>query len=188
MIQRRIYQNECPYFITFNTAKGEPVFEEKELAQALALTMRNAAWLKGWTILAYQIMPNHIHLLVQQNHYAEIDGNRAAAESRARGIMITPVFPAQVSVPALGKPSKQPNISDFMYTVKSYFLETLRKHHDIHHSIWQSRFNSRIVNTEKYLTTVVEYIQYNPTKDRLPKRYTKPPYRYFDWRKIKEAF
>jgi REP element-mobilizing transposase RayT len=188
MTQRRIYQNECPYFITFNTAKGEPVFEDAELAQALAQTMRNAARLKGWTILAYQIMPNHVHLLVQQQYHSEIDGDRAAAESRARRTKLTPVFPAQVSVPAMGKPRKRPTISDFMYTVKSYFLEILRKKYDIRNSIWQPRFNSRIVNTEKYLTTVIEYIQYNPTKDGLPARYTKSPYRFINMRKIKEAF
>ena len=144
--------------------------------------MRNAARLKGWTMLAYQIMPNHIHLLTVKN-------DRAATESRARGIIKS--TPPRVSAPAVDisyvviKPA---SISDFMYTVKSYYLETLRKHHDIRHSIWQPRFHTRIVNTEKYLTTVIEYIRHNPEKDRLPKRYTKPPYQFFNMRRIGELF
>lgn len=159
------------------------------MATALAQTIRNAARLKGWTILAYQIMPNHVHLLTMKN-------DRAATESRAWGILKN--YPLQVSAPAVGENApavhissaviKPATISGYMYTLKSYYLEILRKHNDIHHSIWQPRFYSRIVNTEKYLATVVEYIQHNPVKDSLPARYSKPPYQYFNWRKIKEAF
>ena len=176
MTQRRIHQDAYPYFITFNTAKGESVFEEEKLAKALAQTMRNAARLKGWTILAYQIMPNHIHLLTSKRM---LESMRSEDETK----MDIQKFPERtLSRVRDPKQNHTHSISDLMQSIKGNFSYK----HKLG-PIWQPRFYSRIVNTEKYLTTVVGYIQCNPVKDGLPPRYTKPPYQYFNWRKIKEA-
>jgi REP element-mobilizing transposase RayT len=65
MTQRRIYQNEFPYFVTFRTREGFALFEDAETAALLSGIMFNAGILKQYNILAYQIMPEHVHLLTQ---------------------------------------------------------------------------------------------------------------------------
>jgi len=56
----------------------------------------------------------------------------------------------------------------------------------IHHgNIWQKRFNTRLVNTDEYLATIIDYIKNNPTKENLPKKFRRMPYQYSDEGKIK---
>ncbi len=51
-------------------------------------------------------------------------------------------------------------------------------------NIWQKRFYTRIVNTDHYFGTVIEYIRHNPIKAELPKRYQRTPYQYVDGKGI----
>jgi len=56
----------------------------------------------------------------------------------------------------------------------------------IHHgNIWQKRFNTRIINNNEYLATIIDYIENNPIKEHLPKKFQQIPYQYFDRRKTK---
>ena len=171
MTQRRIYQTEYPYFVTFRTSGDNPFFEETKHAASLSRIIFQAGKLKGYDILSYQIMPDHVHLLIHKMPQAHLSvGARgflnvsAGAETRARGY----------------------NISQFMYSVKSYFIRQIRDKDEIMDSIWQKRFYTRIVNTHKYLETAVQYIKHNPVKVSLPKKYYRAPYQYVDWEAIKK--
>lgn len=174
MTQRRIYQDEYPYFVTWRTREGNPYFDELKYALLLRKIIFKTCQIKRFDLLSYQIMPDHMHLLVY-NHQAQpavVARSQkqalpiAATESRARGY----------------------NISQFMYTVKSYTVKHLRDECGLMDSIWQKRFNTRIINTHKYLETVIYYIQNNPEKTGLPIKYRKIPYRHFDWTKIRNLF
>ncbi|MDD5566755.1 MAG: transposase [Patescibacteria group bacterium] len=173
MTQRRIYQDEYPYFVTFRTNGGVPIFEDTKTATLLSDIIFKAGKLKGFDVLSYQIMPDHVHLLVNQTPQAHLSAGArghsivsAGAETRARGN----------------------NISQFMYSIKSYFIKQLRDKHGIMNSVWQRRFYTRIVNTEKYLETVLYYIKNNPVKASLQKKYYRVPYQYISWVKIRKLF
>ncbi|MFH1207185.1 MAG: transposase [Patescibacteria group bacterium] len=201
MTQRRIYQNECPYFVTFRTRVGFGLFEDEKMAELLSEIMFNAGRLKRFGILAYQIMPDHVHVLVQR-----MDGNAGAVWSPIAGADLPAArlrqagtrdsltderhsiaLPPQVSAPAVTTkptPTKEYTISQFMYCIKSYFIKRIRVQYAIPFSIWHTRFYARIVSTHKYLETVIQYIKRNPVKTELPRKYSKIPYQYFNWRLI----
>lgn len=184
MTQRRIYQEEYPYFMTFRTREGWPMFRDEKMAGLLSEIMFNAGRLKRYDILAYQIMPDHVHAL------AQVMGSEERGRGHPRSEGSRPLF----SPPIAGVRARdaanayQPTISDLMYTVKSYFIKRIRMHHGIQYSVWHSRFYTRIINTNRYLRTVIEYIQRNPAKARLPARYQKSPYQYFNWPAIRQLF
>jgi REP element-mobilizing transposase RayT len=179
--QRRIHQDEYPYFVTFRTKKECLLFEETKYAKLLTDIIVNSGKLKLFDILAYQIMPDHIHLLVNSS---------APTERRTRDENKNPL--PRVSAPAVFEVSapavESPTISNLIYTIKSYFLNQLRKYHDIPYSIFQSRFYTRIVNNQRYLKTIILYIQNNPIKAELSDKYHQKPYQYFNWPKIHKLF
>lgn len=188
MTQRRIYQEEYPYCVTFRTKKGLLFFENEEMATLLGTIMLNAGRMKWYDILAWQIMPDHIHVLVAI----------AGAETRD-GWMDKrhPSFPrTRVSLPAVASKTrytptmtqKTYTISELMYTIKSYFIKQIREKYDIPYSVWHPRFYARIITTQRYLETVIHYIKNNPVKADLPKKYHKMPYQWFEWKKINNLF
>lgn len=172
MTQRRIYQEEYPYFITFRTRKGFELFEETKYVRLMVDIIFNAGRLKQYDILAYQIMPDHVHLLV----WGAIAG-RDTRDGREAENLSTPT---QVSAPAVGA-QKQYNISQLMYTIKSYFVKELRDKYNILYPIWHKRFYTRIVDTDRYLQYVIQYIKQNSIKEKLSNKYHKFPHQYFNW-------
>jgi REP element-mobilizing transposase RayT len=64
MTQRRIYQEEYPYFVTFRTLEGYPLFEDEKITGLFAHEIVVSAHIKQYDVLAWQIMPEHVHLLV----------------------------------------------------------------------------------------------------------------------------
>ncbi|MBU0598405.1 transposase, partial [Patescibacteria group bacterium] len=157
MTQRRIYQNEYPYFITFRTQEGCPLFEETKHAKLLSKIIFRTGQMKRFGILSYQIMPDHVHILTMS----------AGRDTRARGG--NNPLPTRVSVPAVG--GNQNTISDFIYTLKSYFYNQIRSQYNVDFPFWQKRYYTRIVNTDKYLYTVIKYIKQNPIEAELPDKY-----------------
>ncbi|MBU0707932.1 transposase [Patescibacteria group bacterium] len=180
MTQRRIYQDEYPYFVTFRTKDGYPFFNDSKYTRLLSRIIFKTCEIKCYEVLSYQIMPDHVHLFVNSIKKAS-----ATAESCARGRIKND--PAQVSAPALGD-SEGYIISQLMYTIKSYFLCELRKECNIPYSIWQKRFHTRIVDADEYLESIVMYIKQNPIKADLQSKYHKMPYQYFDWNIIETIF
>ena len=184
MSQRRIYQDEFPYFVTTKTKEGVWFFDETKCAKLLSDIILQACQLKKHILYAYCIMPDHLHVLVGEDVGSHFD-NPTAPTERCAGVEFedfpTP-NPARVSVPAVG--DGQYNISQLMYAIKSYFINELRKRYNIDYSIWQKRFNTRIVDTEERLGNTIKYIKNNPQKAGLPKKYQLFPYMYFDMEKI----
>jgi REP element-mobilizing transposase RayT len=146
---------------------GFPLFDEVKYAKLLEKIIFKTGALKGFDILSYQIMPDHVHLLVNKTS------------------------PAQASLPALAHLNKSAptegcawgyyNISQFMHTIKSYFCDQVRDMYGINFAFWQKRFYTRIVDTEEYFNTAIDYILQNPAKAELPAMYHYPPYQYINW-------
>ncbi|MBU0597915.1 transposase [Patescibacteria group bacterium] len=186
MTQRRIYQNEYPYFITWRTRENYPLFEKTKFAELLSYIIFNAGRLKRFNVLAYQIMPDHVHLLTM--NACVFENLIAGTETRdvRSGKMPPCPFPTRVSRPAVG--GNPYTISDLMYTIKSFYYKQIRVKYGIKYSCLQPRFYTRIADTEKYLNTVIQYIKQNPIKAELSSKYHRLPYQHFDWKKINNLF
>lgn len=176
MTQRRIYQDEYPYFVTWRTREGYRLFEETKMAGLMADIMFNAAALKGCDILAYQIMPDHVHLLIYTDHIL-----RARVSPPALTIHMEGRAPTERCARGNYHNVRSVTISEYMYTVKSYFVRQMRVQYNIDFRFFQKRFYARVVDTNKYLHTVVSYIINNPTKAKLPERFQRHPYQYINW-------
>lgn len=181
MTQRRIHQSEYPYFVTFRTRADLWLFDDIEYAEILRKIMINAGRLKRFDILAYQIMPDHVHILVKQNTFASVAASIHIPRTRASAPAIGGVG---VSAPRDGC-ARGENVSQFMHCVKSYFAAEIRNRFGINYSVLQPRFYTRIVDTDAYLRTVIEYIRYNPVASELPAKYHAAPYQFVDGKKIK---
>ncbi|MDD5566757.1 MAG: transposase [Patescibacteria group bacterium] len=203
MTQRRIYQDEYPYFVTFRTNEGSTLFEETKYAILLSHIIFKAGRIKHYHIISYQIMPDHVHLLVYNKPQAQASVPARTSKTSARTSNIhraTTDLPAvlwqagsctrgmvktngaHLSAGARGRQYyRDYNISQLLYTIKSHFINELRKKHDIPYTIWQRRFYTRIINNDEYFKAVLNYIKRNPIKGLLPRKYHKSPYQYFNW-------
>lgn len=179
MTQRRIYQEEYPYFVTFRTCEGCPLFEDGKMAEWMAGYINNAGALKHHEILAYQIMPDHIHVLVHIEQPRM--GDRTL--ERVRSGVMERVAPKTERTFSNVRSVRTYTISDLIQSIKGNFSRNIHIG-----NIWQRRFHARIINTSNYLHTVIKYIQNNPAKARLPEKYYHPPYRHVNWPKIPTLF
>lgn len=142
MTQRRIYQTDYPYFVTFNVRDGLPFFEETKYAKLLSKIIFNAGKLKGFDVLAYQIMPEHMHLLTWQKHTNRIvDGTDRTLEN-VRSVGVNYGLSSESTLsrmrPITRVRSGSFNISDLLQSIKGNFS---RKIHE--GNIWQKRFYTR---------------------------------------------
>jgi len=200
MTQRRIYQEEYPYFITLRTMEGCPLFEKTKYTALLAREIFISANIKYFDVLSYQIMPDHVHLLTCKTDRT-LENVRSVAgvwsEFKKYNFLISDelvvcssqnhpqstLSRVRLNKNAQSRPTKIYTISDLMQSIKGNFS---RKIH--HGNIWQRRFYHRIVNTDEYLAMVIDYIKNNPTKENLPIKFQRVPYQYFDWPKINALF
>ena len=173
MTQRRIYQNEFPYFVTFRTMERYPLFEKTRYVRLMARVIFKTAEMKHYDILAFQIMPDHVHILAYTKHprahpaVGALKSNNTSAGTAAH--------------------ARRGNytISDLIHGIKSYYCGEIRRQYGINYPIFQRRFYTRIVNTIEYMATIIEYIINNPIKENLPKKYHIFPYQYFHCRGIR---
>jgi len=181
MTQRRIYQDEYPYFVTFRTREGYPLFERTKYVELLSKEILVSAQIKRFDVLSYQIMLDHVHILtckrtLEKVHLGDdfdcvdIPFERTTAAERTL---------SSVRSDEEGKYT----ISDLIQSVKGNFSRKVNMG-----NIWQRRFYARIVDNRKYLEMVVHYIKQNPIKAELPPRYCKFPYQYIDWESINMLF
>jgi len=141
----------------------------------------NAGQLKRFDILAYQIMPDHVHLLVY--HHLRAHPSVGALHSKMGSAGTLQFYSGSTrDARARGKY----NVSQLMHAIKSYYCDQIRDQYGINYPILQPRFYTRIVTTRKYLSIVIEYIKYNPVKADLLSKYYKLSYQFVNWRKIEK--
>lgn len=159
MTQRRIYQNNYPYHVTTHTKNNIWVFDNYQYAGLLHEIIINTCKMKRFYLFGFQIMPNHLHILIQSK--------TPAAQA---------AVPARAAAPAPGF-----NISQLLHGIKSYFHNQKKEKYGIEELFWQARFHDRIIRNQYYFWNAVKYINQNPTKEKLPEIFQKHPYQYFDW-------
>jgi REP element-mobilizing transposase RayT len=172
MTQRRLSEIELPVFITTNIVGGEEIFTNQSAAEDLRRCILIAAKLKNWEIVCFQIMPNHIHLIVNPKVFLQT--SRTLEKPRSVG-----TFPSSQS--ALSRARKYFTVSAFVQSFKGTFSRQIHKGR-----LWQLRYYLKYIVNDKQLRSTIAYIIGNPEKDGLPEFYTKEPFAYID-RKIVDS-
>lgn len=159
--QQHIRQEEFPYLLTTVVRGRAEFFKEVQWAGELAEIIIRACTLHRFALLAYVIMPDHLHLIIYPNQAQAsvpaqvVQMNRAGRDARARG-----------------------GVDKLMHSIKSYFAHQVFELQPGTVFAWQPRFNSRVLNTSERLHTAVEYLRANAVRAGLEVRYTKDPYVY----------
>jgi REP element-mobilizing transposase RayT len=174
MTQRRIYQTQYPYFVTFNTRRGFCTFDNVTCAKILSDVIFQTCRIKNFQILIYQIMPDHVHMLI-----CNIVPAHPAVGARGGNTGPTAGTAAR---------ARFYTISQLVHGIKSYYYTTAYKKFKITLSPFQSRFNSRVVNDSEYLKRIIRYVEYNPIKACLPLHYRHHPYQFINWEAIHRLF
>jgi len=184
MTQRRIYQEEYPYFVTTRTRDNFPLFENIEYAELIRGIILEAGAIKQFDILAFQIMPDHVHLLAMKKHQTDrmLENMHSAWDMDIGFSLERTLSSVRSGVNHKAQPRKkiQFTISDLMQSIKGNFSRVIHQG-----NIWQPRFYAHIVNTDKYLDTVIQYIICNPIKAKLPHKFHILPYQYINWKLIR---
>jgi len=176
MTQRRIYQDEYPYFVTIRTKENIPLFDNIEYAILFAKVIYKKCRIKHFDVLSYQIMPDHVHLLIIHKYH------------QAQPAVVARHFNKKTSAGTAARARRIFNISELIHGIKSYYYSQMNDQYGINFQFFQPRFYSRIVNDNKYLKNTIHYIKHNPVKENLPSKYRQSPYQYFDWGKINNLF
>ena len=183
MTQRAI-DGDFVYFVTVNVKNRRWYFVLPERAEKLGQAIQTCCRIKQFELLAYCILPNHVHLLVRKLRLDEAPAHRTLGSVRCEKVATEKCFlyPHR-RLPSRRSIEKRPTLSDLMHSIKSTFSQTLRQG-----SFWQHRSNFRIIESDEYLRNGVEYIRYNYRKMALPERYSQPPFVFLDERKVAELF
>src|SRR3990167_5654572 len=150
--QKRIYIPEGIYFVSTKTKDNFPYFRDMRLAELCADRIRVAQMIKPFNVLAYVIIPDHIHLLIQPKGESTISGIMHCIKrniARSANIII--------------------NNPHFNRSTGEDDLPRL-------HFEWQSSFHDHVIRNDEDLYTHIEYIRYNPEKHGLVK--AGEPYRF----------
>ena len=168
MTQRRIYQNEFPYLITSNTKNRNPIFEDTKLTWKLNRAIQACCVLKGFVLLGFCILPDHFHLLAWKYNPARVGEPTLGDDNNTQPQWL---FPS--SQRTFSNVRGNHSVSDLMKSIKGSFSRSLDRG-----SIWQPRFNFRIIDNQKRLHNTLRYIQSNYRKHSLPEKYGQPPHVY----------
>lgn len=197
MTQRAIDGNFI-YFVTANVQNRRWFFVAPVRAATLGRVIQTSCQIKNFELLAYCILPNHVHILVRKLRPNErqkraVTTQRTLGSMRCTGVSEAPVltfredglvylFPHR-RLPSRRSLEKRPTLSDLMHSIKSTYSQSLR-----HGKFWQHRFYFRILQDEDYLHHVVDYIRLNYTKMNLPELYSQTPYVLIDHDAINRPF
>lgn len=102
-------------------------------------------------ILAYSIMPNHWHFLLQE------------PEELTRRVTVHP-------------PGEQPKISKFISLLSNSYTKYFNSTKDHSGRIFQGPFKSKLVKDDAYFHTLIGYINLNPLKHKIVKNINDWPY------------
>ncbi len=186
MTQRAI-DGDYVYFVTTNVQDRRWFFVTPERAAVLGKTIQTCCRMKRFELLAYCILPNHVHLLVQKLSLGELYsaqrtlGNARCASSEISSVFF--LFPHRRLPSRRPAPGKRYTLSDLMHSIKSTFSQHLHQG-----KFWQHRSNFRIIETDDRFYNTVNYIIYNYRKMNLPDFYGQSPFVFVDWGQIKKLW
>lgn len=161
-------------FITANVKNRRWYFVTAKRAESLGQVIQTCCELKGFKLLAYCILPNHVHMLVKRR---TLESVRPEIADNPRPFLI----PDRRLSSRRSK--SQFSTSELLQSIKGTFSRSLPKG-----TFWQRRSYILHVESENYLDTLIDYIRFNYTKMNLPKRYGQAPFVCINERAIANLF
>lgn len=189
------------YFITTVVHERPWFFVRIEEAQELGRIIANACRMKDFVLLAYCILPDHIHILVQKMSNSiepwgglekpplrgviDVDSENIIFHNLKQGLFPLPNYRyfKKSGIPPEAVTSPHPpryTLPDLMQSIKGNF--SWKMHNE---KFWQDGYDARIVENPERLENTVEYIKYNFRKMNLPEVYGQHPFTYTYWMKMK---
>ena len=158
--QKRVYLPGVPVFITANTFNRFEYFREDIFCQLLVEEMNFAREAKKYDLMAYKIIPDHIHLIIQPDgeeyNYSQIMHFIKRQTSRNANLIMDEATDLQ--------------------TGKLFpYIKILRKQFIIKHGNknpyppfkWQKSFHSHLITTNEELNRIKKYIIHQKEKHNL---------------------
>lgn len=186
MTQRAI-DGDFIYFVTFNVHNRRWFFVDLERTENLGQAMQTCCQMKHFHLLAYCILPNHVHLLVKKGGAIKPDRTLERVRSASVNLDLLETGLSNQAKNFLfahrrlsSRRSFQAvdnfTLSDLMKSIKGTFSRTLPKG-----KFWHRRSFVRIVDNQEYFNNLINYIQYNYRKMNLDEEYGQPPFLYINW-------
>lgn len=162
------------------------MFDDVYRAERLNRTVKDACLLKHFTLYAFCILPDHVHMLAKKDSLrAQLSISRGLENPRSKTDNSEHFTKAESRLSSLRTLKKEHTLSDLMQSIKGNFSYTLPGYG----RFWQPRSYCRVVTSERYLRSVLDYIQNNHQKHDLPKNpYGFPPYVFIDEMAINGVF
>jgi len=186
MTQRRIYQNEFPYHITICSARKDYILTDINTINIVIKYIKHFSIILDYSVLAYAIMINHVHLvisihgkynisdiiwaikmysakqIVRKNSLATADHKVIHCSERNRRKNPIPPPTADCGAVRCAKPIPiPPSTADCGAVRCAKIKSSSSKRHS--NSIWQKSFNFKIILSEKQLLNTLIYIANNDT-------------------------
>lgn len=169
--QNRIYLENHPYFITTNTYRRYPYFNEKIFCNLFITCLKICKKLKRFKLYSFVLMPDHAHLLIKPNkkyNISEIMHFLKRHTSRNINIILDYQKSNPLKEGEVGQPRLQMN--NLVNKYKKCFSKTHLKY-KFPKFKWQQSFYDHIIRNEKDLMRHIKYILINPTKRGVEKNY-----------------
>lgn len=170
------------YFVTVDTDSSRPVFGDIKLAKAILAALLHSGTQARIRMLAYTLMPDHMHLLAGVRETGKnLSFALGAFKSyttqlywkRSREI----IEEQQVALPSTGVQRGGRNQSgpllvalmEWRAALRPEALEMknwpqVRPEHFLSKHLWHTRFNDHIIRNDADLRETIEYIAVNPVK------------------------
>ncbi|MFH0853413.1 MAG: transposase [bacterium] len=133
---KRIYLDNAIYFVTTKTKYNVPFFKDPVLTNIFIEKLEVAKHITSFLLLAYVILPDHLHLLVQPNKNITISTVMHCIKRNASRSL-------NIIHPTLVGEDDHPRLRRFE---------------------WQSSFYDHIIRNERDFNNHVNYIHFNPVK------------------------
>ena len=140
----KFHENYYPYFITSSIVGGLPLFMNPTVAKVILEALKYLQEENEVTLFGYVMMPNHIHLIAEDE---QISQKFRAFKS----------FTARAIIDYL----KEKNQERFLRQLKS---KKLKNHRDSEHQVWREGVHPKQLFTPDMLIQKLEYIHFNPVK------------------------
>jgi REP element-mobilizing transposase RayT len=144
----KFFQSNETYFITFSIYEKKNIFIEEKYAKLVYKWFDYIKIKYGNKIRAYVIMPNHVHALIYIT-------NKSPEPSVL--IMNAKRFMAYEIVKYLEEDNK--------HELLNFFAANARTVDRAKHRVFSDRYDSQIIQSEKFYLQKLNYIHYNPLQE-----------------------
>ena len=148
--QRRLtYDQALAYFVTATLSEFVKLLDEEGYARIIVRKLDFYREKFGFKLLAYVVMPQHIHLVLQPGSRGNISDIMRDFKKRT----------AKEIVDRLKEEKRTDVLNVFAEAAKRYHPNEKREY-----QVWEDRFDDVAVYSGKVLRTKIEYIHNNPMK------------------------